>query len=158
MLLVLHVVNLKIINEIFNILIFLVSLQNPLCNLQLSLYTFQVLTSHLCLVATMPLCSVAQSLSHVWLFATPWIVAFQAPLSMKFSRQKYWSGLPFSPPEDLPDPGIEPTSLASPALAGRFFTTVPPGKPIQLILINNNLVGWMNKIEPNAVFNPICLV
>ena len=65
MLLVLPVVNLKIINEIFNILIFLVSLQNPLCNLQLSLYTFQVLTSHLCLVANMPLCSVAQSLSHV---------------------------------------------------------------------------------------------
>ena len=134
MLLVLHVVNLKIINEIFNILIFLVSLQNPLCNLQLSLYTFQVLTSHLCLVATMPLCSVAQSLSHVWLFATPWIVAFQAPLSMKFSRQKYWSGLPFSPPEDLPDPGIEPTSLASPALAGRFFTTVPPGKPVAAVM------------------------
>ena len=60
MLLILHVVNLKIINEIFNILIFLVSLQNPLCNLQLSLYTFQVLTSHLWLVAT---CLYAQSLS-----------------------------------------------------------------------------------------------
>jgi len=133
MLLVLHVVNLKIINEIFNILIFLVSLQNPLCNLQLSLYTFQVLTSHLWLVATLPLRSVAQSLSHVWLFATPWTVACQAPLSMKFSRWEYWSGLPFSPPEDLPDPGIEPTSLASPALAGRFFTTVPTGKPVATV-------------------------
>ena len=45
------------------------------------------------------------------------------------SRQEYWSGLPFLPPGDLPDPGIEPASLASPALAGGFFTTVPPGKP-----------------------------
>ena len=59
-------------------------------------------------------------------------VAHQAPLSMRFSRQESWSGLPFPPPEDLPDPGIKPESLASQAssaLAGRFFTTVPPGKP-----------------------------
>ena len=46
-------------------------------------------------------------LSHVWLFATPWTVAHQAPLSMEFSRQEYWSGLPFSSPGDLPDPGIK---------------------------------------------------
>ena len=52
---------------------------------------------------------------------------------MKFSRQEYWSGLPFSLPGDLPDPGIEPTSLASPAWAGRFFTTVPPGKPVATV-------------------------
>ena len=52
-------------------------------------------------------------------------VAHQAPLSMGFSRHEYWSGLPFLPPEDFPDPGIEPTS---PALAGGFFTTEPPGK------------------------------
>ena len=50
-----------------------------------------------------------------------WTVAHQAPLPMEFSRQKYWSGLSFSPPGDLPDPGIEPTSLMSPALAGGFF-------------------------------------
>ena len=50
-------------------------------------------------------------------------------LSMKISRQEYWSGLPFPALEDLPDPGIEPTSLASSALAGGFFTTEPPGKP-----------------------------
>ena len=56
---------------------------------------------------------------------TPWTAAFQAPLSMGFSRQEYWSGLSFSPPGDLPNPGIEP---ASPALAGGFFTTEPPGK------------------------------
>ena len=62
-------------------------------------------------------------------FASPWTVAHQAPPSLGFSRQEYWSELPFSPPGDLPDPGIEPTSPASPALTGRFFTTVPPGKP-----------------------------
>ena len=59
----------------------------------------------------------AQSLSCVQLFVTPWTGAHQAPQSMVFSRQEYWSGLPFPPPEDLPDPGIEPMSLASPALA-----------------------------------------
>ena len=55
--------------------------------------------------------------------AIPWTVAHQAPLSMGFSRQGYWSELPFPSPGDLPDPGIEPASLMSPALAGRFFTT-----------------------------------
>ena len=61
-------------------------------------------------------------------FATPWILACQAPLSMGFSRQEYWSGLPFPPPGDLPNPGIKPMS---PALVGRFFTTeLPPRKPI----------------------------
>ena len=58
--------------------------------------------------------------------ATPWTVAFQAPLSMRFSRQGYWSGLPFLSPGDLPDPGIKPTSSA---LAGRFCTPEIPGKP-----------------------------
>ena len=66
-----------------------------------------------------------QLLSHVQLFATPWTVARQAPLSMGFSRQEYWSGLPFPPLGDLPNPGIEPASPVSPALAGRFFTTEP---------------------------------
>ena len=61
------------------------------------------------------------SLSCVRLFATPWTIARQAPLTMGFSRQEYWSGLPFSPPGDLPDPRIEPVSLMSPALAGAFF-------------------------------------
>ena len=61
--------------------------------------------------------------------ATPWTVAHQAPLSMGFSRQEYWSGLPCPTPGDLADPGIEPTSPASPALAGRFFTTEQLGKP-----------------------------
>jgi len=53
-------------------------------------------------------------LSHVQLFATLWTVAHQAPLSMEFSRQEYWSGLPFAPLEDLTDPGIEHKSLAPP--------------------------------------------
>jgi len=57
---------------------------------------------------------------------TPWTVAHQASLSIGFPRQEYWSGLPFPPPEDLPDPGIEPVS---PALTSRFFTTEPPCKP-----------------------------
>ena len=54
---------------------------------------------------------------------TAWTVARQAPLSMGFSKQEYWSGLPFPPPGNLPDPGIEPTSLMSPALAGPSLTT-----------------------------------
>ena len=54
---------------------------------------------------------------------TPRTIAHQAPLSMGFSRQEYWSGLPRPPPEDLPDPGIDPTSLTSPTLAGEVFTT-----------------------------------
>ena len=73
-----------------------------------------------------PLCVCVRVLSIVQLFATPWTVAHQAPLSMGFSRQEHWSGLPFPPPGDLPDSGIKP---ASPALAGGFFTTEPPGKP-----------------------------
>ena len=61
--------------------------------------------------------------SRVRLFVTPWAVASQAPLSMGFSRQDYWNGLPCPPPGDLPDPELEHTSLTSPALAGQFFTT-----------------------------------
>ena len=71
------------------------------------------------------------SLSCVQLLATPWTVAHKAPLSMGFSRQEYWSRLPFPSPGDLPDPGIEPMSLVSPALAGRFLTTEPHGKPYE---------------------------
>ena len=62
-------------------------------------------------------------------FEAAWTVACQAPLSMGFPRQEYWSGLPFPSPGDLPDPGIEPTS---PTLASEFLTTEPPGKPPKL--------------------------
>ena len=61
--------------------------------------------------------------SSVQLFATPWIVTYQAPLSLGFSRQECWSGLPCPPPGDLPNAGTELVSLMSPALAGRFFAT-----------------------------------
>ena len=68
-----------------------------------------------------------KSLSHVRLFATPWTVAHQAPLSMRFSRQKYLSGLPFPSPGDLPDPRIKPRS---PSLQADALPSEPPGKPI----------------------------
>ena len=69
----------------------------------------------------------AQSLSCVQLFATPWTVAHQAPLSMRFPKQEQWNGWPFPPLEDLPDPGIEP---AAPELAVGFFIAEPTEKPI----------------------------
>ena len=66
-------------------------------------------------------------LSHVRLFATPWTVAYQTPPSMGFSRQKYWSELPFPSPGDLPNPGVEPRS---PALQADSLPAEPQGKPI----------------------------
>ena len=80
---------------------------------QLANGTSQVSTDSACMLSCF---------SRVWLFATLWTVACQVPLSMGFSRQKYCSRLPFPPPRDLPDPGIEPTA---PALAGGFFTEPP---------------------------------
>ena len=79
------------------------------------------------------LSAVLCSVGRVWLFLSLWTVALQAPVSMGFSRQEYWSGLPFPPPGDLPDPGIKP---ASPVLTGGFFTAEPPGK---LLYVNYNL-------------------
>ena len=70
--------------------------------------------------------SEVKSLSRVWLFVTLWTVAYQASLSMGFSTQEYWSGLPFPAPGDLPNPGIEPRS---PALEADALTSEPPGKP-----------------------------
>ena len=71
-----------------------------------------------------------KSLSRVRLFVTLWIVAHQAPPSMEFSRQEYWSGLPFSSPGDHPDPGIEPRS---PALWADALLSEPPGNPKDII-------------------------
>ena len=68
------------------------------------------------------MCVCAQLLSCVQIHAAPWTAACQAPLSMEFPRQEYWSGLPFPPPGDLPDSGVEPMSLVSSVLAGGFFT------------------------------------
>ena len=72
------------------------------------------------------LCMLLNCFSHVQLFATPWTVAFQAPLSLGFSRQEYWSGLSCPPPGDFPNPGIEPRS---PTLQADSLPTEPPGKP-----------------------------
>ena len=72
-------------------------------------------------------CVYAQLLSHVQLFATQGTTTHQDLLSMEFFRQEYWSGLPFPTPGYLPNSGVECTLLASPALAGRFFSTAPPG-------------------------------
>ena len=69
-------------------------------------------------------------LSHVQLFVTHWIVAHQAPPSMGFSSQEYWGGLPFPSLGDLPDPGIEPASPASPELQADSSSTEPLGKPM----------------------------
>ena len=71
-------------------------------------------------------------LSHVRLFATPWTVAHQALPSMGFSRQGYWSGLPFPSPGELPDPGLEPRS---PALQAGALPSEPPGKPLAIKLM-----------------------
>ena len=84
----------------------------------------------------------SKSISHSVMSdsVTPWTLAHQAPLSMGFSGREYWSGLPFPLPGDLLDPRMEPTSLASPALAGSFFTTAPPGKITQR-------VPWFNATQ-----------
>ena len=86
--------------------------------------------------------------NHVRLFATLWTVAL---LSMGFSRQEYWSGLPCPPPGDLPDPGIELTSPVSPALAGQFFTTVPPGKLVVMyncdVIVSTGAVYTVGQLD-----------
>ena len=73
-------------------------------------------------------------LSHVQLFATPWTVACQTPLSMEFSRQEYKSTWSFPTPRNFPNPGTELASLVIPALASRFITTAPPGNQVQICI------------------------
>ena len=103
-------------------------------------------------------CLRPQSLSHVLLFATPWTVAYQAPLSMGFPWQEYWSGLPFPTPGDLPKPGIEPTSLTSPALEGGFFTLCYLGKPFQRwYLLLNDMMSFQGSTDPSVKDNFLCL-
>ena len=80
-------------------------------------------------------CVYVRVLNLVQLFSTPWAVACEAPLSVGFSRQEYWDGLLVPSPKDLSDPGIKPTSPASPALAGRFLPTEPPGKPGKMLIL-----------------------
>ena len=87
------------------------TIQSQICSV---VYPASLLPSHTCTLSRF---------RHVRLFVTLWTVACQAPLSMRFSRQEQWSGLACPPLGDLPDPGIKPMSLMSPALAGGFFTT-----------------------------------
>ena len=77
-----------------------------------------------------------RSLSYVQLFATPWTVAYQAPLSMGFSRQEYWSGLPFPSPGDLPDPGIEPRSTT-------LQTDTLPSEPHSITIV---ISSWIDHL------------
>ena len=83
---------------------------------------------------------VSRTLSCVRLCVTLWTVAHQAPLSMEFSRLEYWNRLPFPPAGDLPNPGIEPASLMSPALAGRFFTTSATWEAMYIYILLQNLL------------------
>ena len=86
--------------------------------------------------------------SCVWLFATLWTVVHQAPLSMGFSRQEYWSGLPCPPPGDLPDPGIKPESLTSPTFPAGFFTTSTTWEALPY-LFSSLLI---NRFPPSTLF------
>ena len=82
-----------------------------------------------------------KSLSRVRLFATPWTVAHQAPQSMEFSKQEYWSGLPFPSPRDLPNPGIEP---GSPTLQANALPSEPPGKPLETFMeVSSHRLDWL---------------
>ena len=92
-------------------------------------------------------------LSRVPLFATPWTIAYQAPLSMEFSREEYWSGLPFPSQGELPDPGIE---CRSPALQAEALPSEPPGKPdsdeyqpctLLSIFVSTLLLNLQNKLK-----------
>ena len=94
----------------------------------------------------------AQWLSHVQFLGPPRTVARQAPLSMDFSRQEYWSGLPFPPPGDLPNPGIKPKSPAlqtcNSCTAGIFFTTAPSGKLIKYMYVLKMTVRKKPSMNP----------
>ena len=85
-------------------------------------------------------------------FATPWTVAGQASLSMGFPRQEYWSRMPFPSPGDLPGPGTE---LMYPALADRFFTFEPPGKPMCTIIVSYGVVSPSPKPPERHLFIPL---
>ena len=111
-----------------------ISVQAEPSNACCALLPLTVISFPLCVCVCVCVCVYARvcalSVSHVPLFVTPCTAAKQAPLSLGFPKQEYWSGLPFPPPGNLLNPGIKPTSLAPPALAGGFSTSAPPRKPI----------------------------
>ena len=91
-----------------------------------------------------------QSLQLCPTLCNPWTVACQAPLSVGFPRQEYWSRLPFPSPGDLPDPGIEPPSLMSPALVGGFFATSATGEAVGCVfplLLGQTETFWLGRIQ-----------
>ena len=88
--------------------------------------------------------------SRVRLFATPWTVAHQAPLSMRFSRPKYWGGLPFSPPGDLPNPGIKPESPMAPALQVDSLPLSHQGSPCCLICYYKSFLSIYQDTKVNV--------
>ena len=90
-----------------------------------------------------------KSLSHIWLFATPWTVAYQAPPSIEFSRQEYWTGLPFPSPGVLPNPGMKPRS---PTLQVDALPSEPPKKPISRRVNANNPCVLLCAMNSSAVF------
>ena len=94
------------------------------------------------------------SLSWVRRFVGLWAAAHQAPLSIGFSRQEYWSRLPFPSPGDLPDPGTEPTSAVSPALQADSFTTEPPGKHFLLITsaLCSSVLYFLHCLSQSSIF------
>ena len=140
---------------------FSLGIQGPIqstvyCFLQFAVY----LNSH-----NLGVVVVVQSLSHVWLFATPWTIAHQAPLSIAFPRQEYWSGFSFPLAGDLPDQGMESMSPVSSALTGRFFITSTTGKPqlgcrrgvicrCSIAVINANLDKSSPSFIPDHDFKP----
>ena len=101
------------------------------------------------------MCVHVHMLSHAWLFAAPWTVACQTPLSMEFPRQEYWSGLLSPPPGSLPDPGIESMSLTPLALPEEFFTTRATWKALFVIIYLNLILqkiikfGWKSFLHTN---------
>ena len=96
-----------------------------------------------------------KSLSRVWLFATPWTVAHQAPSSIEFSRQEYWSGLPFPSPEDLPGPGIKPRS---PTLWANALPSEPPGNPHQKNFLKIACGHTITFLSPLRALNERCSI
>ena len=109
----------------------------------------------LSVLSCMLCCAVLRHFSHVWLFATQWTIAHQSPLSLGFSRQQYWSGLQWPPPGELPNPGIEPTSLMSPALAGGLFITGTTWEaPLSVYYSRNHIIlSYLHWINIQVLFN-----
>ena len=99
--------------------------------------------AHFCINACMLSC-----FRNVRLIVILWTIAHQASLSLGFSRQEYWSGLPCPPPGDLPNPGTEPVTLLSPALPGRFFTTSTTWEALCILINNYFIILWHSFFPP----------